>query len=286
MRWGAVLRALCLVAAMTAGDVHAALAQQADDDPDDDDENALIVQKKPLRWAVLFEPAETKRWSLDFLTPVMPERLIYFTGFDVWRWGFGAYAGLQWAPNSVNKDGFILRVTGSESLDRFTTPTKRYETEIFRGAVMPGWRLKFGNLEVQVLAGPQVEADYQLTNRRLTGVRNKIGARFAADVWAEPTRALMLQYALSATTIDDGFTTRIAAGWRLFDRFWVGPEAAYARDFYSAQRRLGVHVTGLRTGHFEWSLAVGHIEDSGQREGIYGRLGILLRPPREPFFDN
>jgi hypothetical protein len=33
----------------------------------------------------------------------------------------------------------------------------------------------------------------------------------------------------------------------------------------------------LKTAAFEWSLAVGYVQDSFHRDGIYGRIGVLTR---------
>ena len=48
-------------------------------------------------------------------------------------------------------------------------------------------------------------------------------------------------------------------------------------DRFSDQYRLGAHLTGLRTGAFEWSLAAGYVRDSFSRGGLYGRIGVLTR---------
>ncbi|MET0877730.1 MAG: cellulose biosynthesis protein BcsS [Tardiphaga sp.] len=285
MRWGVALRALGVFAVVACA-LHHAAAQESDDDADDDEE-APVIETKRSRWSLLlFDPVNATRPSFDFLTGGMPDRLMYFTGFDIWRNGYGAHAAMQWAPKGLNKDGFILRFFGSEGLERFDTPRRRYETQIFRGSILPGIRFGRGNFEMQLLGGLDLEADYLLINRRLAAERHRIGARFVTDVWWEPTRRLMLQGSLSGPQIDNRLSSRVAAGWKLFDRFWVGPEASFSRDFYSRQTRIGVHLTGLRTGNYEWSLAVGHIGDNAEREGIYGRLGIVLRPPRQPFFEN
>ena len=62
------------------------------------------------------------------------------------------------------------------------------------------------------------------------------------------------------------------------------PYASRSRDFFSTQTRYGAHLTGLRTGNYEWSVAAGHIADSYDRDGIYARVGVSLRPPR-PLLD-
>jgi Cellulose biosynthesis protein BcsS len=43
------------------------------------------------------------------------------------------------------------------------------------------------------------------------------------------------------------------------------------------QYRAGLHVTGLRTGKFEWTTGVGWAGDSDDRSGVYGKLGLLTR---------
>ena len=43
------------------------------------------------------------------------------------------------------------------------------------------------------------------------------------------------------------------------------------------QLRAGLHITGFRTGTVEWSLAAGWASDSSEREGSYGRIGLIAR---------
>lgn len=237
-------------------------------------------------WPSLFDNRATRKRDLDYLTGGMPDRLIYFGGMDASKWSVGAYGGFQWMPNGPNRNGFILRLFVSESLERYTDGRNRYNTQIGRAYLMPGYMIRVGRLEAQLLAGPDAEVDLFFHNGRARSWRPNVGLRAIADLWWEPTYELMLQTALSATTIDSGYNTRIAAGWRLFDSFWIGPEAAFSSDFFSQQTRFGAHLTGLRTNDYEWSFAAGRVSDNFGREGIYGRFGIMLRQSRAPFFDN
>ena len=259
-------------------------AQEAAD-IDDEDEIELAEPSKPA-WQSFLAPVLSGTSGLDFLTGGMPDRLIYFAGFDIWRNGLGGYAGFQWAPMGIHKDGFILRAALSDNLDRYTTPTQRYVTEITRGSLMAGLKFSGNHADVQVLVGYEVQADFLLVNGRMATPRARLGTRFTTDVWWEPTTLLMLQASLSGSSIDDAISARAAAGWRLFDRFWIGPEAAASRDHYSRQTRIGAHLTGLRTGDYEWTIAAGHIADSFQRDGVYARIALLLRPPRPLLHEN
>jgi hypothetical protein len=276
MRWGVALCVLTVAVALLA---RGATAQDADED------DPPAATAKPSFWASLLEPDEPSRPPFDFLTGGMPDRMLYFSGVEMQRWSLAAYAGAQWAPARIDRDGFILRMVLSDSLDRFATRTHRYDTQILRGALMPGYKLSYGKFELQVLAGVGTEVDAKLMDRSAAAWRVKLGAQITADMWWEPSRAWMLQASFSATTIDNGFSTRAAAGWRLFDRFWIGPELAASQDYFSRQYRLGAHLTGLRTDEYEWSVAAGQVWDSYQREGIYGRISVVIRPARTLHLD-
>lgn len=50
----------------------------------------------------------------------------------------------------------------------------------------------------------------------------------------------------------------------------------YSADGYS-QRRLGLHVTSMKTGDAEWSAAGGWALDTNNRSSPYLRLGFMQR---------
>jgi hypothetical protein len=207
-----------------------------------------------------------------------PERFLFYSGFDLWNFGYAGYVGAQWAPRSLNSDGFVLSVFMSDGVERFDAATTRYRTAIFRAAILPGWRFKRGNLELKIFAGPDFERDvFSPVTLHARPYRDSIGARATADLWWEPTPKAMLSVSASMTTIAGGYSTRAAAGWRMLDAFWIGPEIAMSADRFSTQYRIGAQLTGFRTAAFEWSLAAGYVQDSFQRNGIYGRIGMLAR---------
>lgn len=208
-----------------------------------------------------------------------PERFLFFSGVDLWRNGQAGYDGMMLAPQGdLNKDGFLIRLFMSGDFERYDTPTQHFTTNIFRASVLPGWRVKRGNVEIKVFAGPALEShalNPDVPTDKLRG--SNFGARIATELWWEPTPAMMVAAAASATTIGSGYSARAAAGWRLWDRFWIGPEIAASADEYSTQYRIGAHLTGFKTGPVEWSVGAGYLEDSFDRNGIYGRIGVLFR---------
>lgn len=207
------------------------------------------------------------------------DQALLFGGFDVWRNGLSAYAGLHWAANGLDDDGVIVRLSMSNGLERYDTPGRTYRTTIFRAALTPGWRFKRGEFELKLFAGP----DFESHNLTPDNVHAKwrgphAGLRIAAEAWAQPVPDLMLATSFYATTIASGYGFRAAAGWRLIDAFWLGPEFSGSRDEFSRQTRVGVHLTGLQTDAFEWSAAIGMVSDSFGRSGGYGRLATQFRP--------
>ena len=79
---------------------------------------------------------------------------------------------------------------------------------------------------------------------------------------------MMVAASGAITTIYSVYSARAAAGWRLFDRFWIGPEVSVSTDRFSTQYRIGTHLTGC---------GAGLVEDSFDRSGIYGRVSALFR---------
>jgi hypothetical protein len=104
-----------------------------------------------------------------------------------------------------------------------------------------------------------------------------MGLRLSTEVWDEPTDTTMIAANASLSTIDRSYSARIGFGWKIFDQFYSGPETqVYNADGYS-QRRLGLHVTSMKTGDAEWSAAGGWAVDTNNRSSPYLRLGFMQR---------
>jgi hypothetical protein len=251
MRSGGALRALCVAAAVTACGADRALAQA-------------------------LEPDTPQPDGLSGGTKV--ERVLLYAGFDIWRYGRTGYGGFYWAPGGLNNDGFITRLFVSGSVERYDAGQKRFNTTIIRAAPLAGWRLSQGTLELKLFAGPELENRVPTPDIPDAAYRGThLGARVAAELWWEPVPVMMLTSALSASTNATSHSARAAAGWRVRDQFWVGPEISASADAFSQQYRVGAHLTGFRLDALEWSAAVGYVTDSFGRNGIYGRIGVLTR---------
>jgi len=215
----------------------------------------------------------------DLVGGTRAEQVLLFAGFDLWRNSLAGYGGLQWAATDLNQDGFIVRLFASDGSERYRAPAFTYTTDILRASLLAGWRVKHGEFELKLFGGP--DFDYRALTPDVIGAPLRglnIGARFAVETWAQPTPELMLASSFHVTTIGSGYAARVAAGWRLFDQFWVGPELLGSSDDISRQTKFGVHLTGLRLADLEWSAAAGYVRDSYDRSGPYLRIGVLTRP--------
>jgi hypothetical protein len=206
------------------------------------------------------------------------ERVLLYAGFDIWRYGRTGYGGFYWAPDGLNNDGFITRLFVSGGVERYDAGQKRFNTTIVRAAPLAGWRFSQGTLELKVLAGPELENRVRTPDVPSAAYRGThIGARFATELWWEPMPEIMLTSAFAASTNATSHSARAAAGWRVQDQFWAGPEISASSDAFSTQVRIGAHLTGFKLAPFEWSAAAGYVTDSFHRGGVYGRIGVLTR---------
>jgi len=213
-------------------------------------------------------------WAAD-------ERVLLFSGIDVWYDGAFTHAGALWSPYGLEREGFTLKVMAAGGFYRYRAGALGDVTVVGAeesGQVMPGWRFKRDQLEITVYGGLDFQHDvtspFDPANR-LNGW--SIGARGAVDLWYEPTGATMLAFNAFVSSINTDYSVRAAYGWRLFNSFYLGPEAQTFDCVGYRQLRVGLHLTALKIGPIEWSAAAGWSEDSDHRSSPYLRLGILAR---------
>ena len=153
----------------------------------------------------------------------------------------------------------------------------------------PGWRFRRGDLFVTVFAGLDLQRHKLTPDDPTAGLRgNYLGFKAAVELWYQPTATTMIAGDASASTVGPSYSSRLAYGWRLLDKFYVGPEvAAFNSNGNYWQYRAGVHITGLKYSNFsrtyaqwlnwEWSGGFGVARDSDHRQSLYLRLGVSMR---------
>ena len=212
-------------------------------------------------------------------------RTIIFSGRDLWSNGAFAYGGLLIAPGGFEQDGLLLKLLLSGGVYRYNAGDLGGQQVIgieSVGQVLPGWRIKRGNLEAKFFFGLDLE-QHRLSpddpGNRLRGTA--FGLRVATELWYEPTSETMIAADLSLSTIATSNSARLAFGWHVLDDFlggfYVGPEVQYFGSDGYRHLRVGAHLTAMKTDAYEWSAASGWARDSDGRAGAYLRLGFMTR---------
>ena len=203
---------------------------------------------------------------------------LFFSGADIWRNGAFSHGGFLWSYQGLNADGPVFKLLLNGGLYRYRSGGTEITGRQMMAAALPGWRWRREGFEVTVFAGLDVQ-DHRFTpgRSRQPPARHPVGARGGFDVWYEPFRDGMLTASASLSTVGKSYWTRAAAGWRVFDAVWLGPELHACGDDTYRQFRVGAHVTSLRLLGYELSAGGGWVTDTDRRDGVYGRLGVLVR---------
>ena len=211
-------------------------------------------------------------------------RIMLFSGRDLWRNGAFAHGGVVIAPAGLDQDGLLLKIVLAGGLYRYDARNlgERVVGTEWLAQVLPGWRIKRGDVELKVFMGSEIQSHHLWPDdgeNRLRGL--SYGVRVAAEAWYEPSAETMVAADFSLSSIATSNSARAAFGWRTLDDMlggiYVGPEIQYFGSDGYKHNRLGVHVTSMKTEDTEWSAAAGWARDSAGRSSPYLRLGILKR---------
>ncbi len=216
------------------------------------------------------------------LTPPGADRVLFFSGVDLWRGGVFSHAGALWAPKGLDFDGFVLKLAGGAGNYRYLSGalgSAEVTGRMFSFSVLPGWRFRRGSFTITAFLGIETQHHALSPDDVTSNLRGSyVGVRGGVELWYEPTPASMLAADVSATSIGPSYSGRVAFGWRIANRLYAGPEiAGFAYDNNYRQLRIGAQITALKTGPVEWSAGFGWARDSDDRTGAYGRLGLLMR---------
>ena len=207
-----------------------------------------------------------------------------FSGRDIWRNGAFAHGGFIVAPSGLDQDGLLLKIMLSGGLYRYDAQNlgERVVGAEWLTQVLPGWRMKRGNVELKVFMGPEIQNHHLWPDDPANRLRGySYGLRVAAEMWYEPTAETMIAADISLSSIATSNSTRAAYGWRVLEEIlggiYIGPEAQYFGSAGYRHARLGMHITSMKAEDTEWSAAAGWARDSTGRSSPYVRLGVLRR---------
>ena len=144
---------------------------------------------------------------------------------------------------------------------------------------MAGYRFVRDKTFVTVFAGVDVQyhrfTPYDPTNV-LRGTH--AGIRGAIEFWHEPDAHSMWAADASVSSIGPSYAGRVAFGWRMCDAFYLGPEVA-ASPAATATSNFAPDCTSpdFASPRSNGRLAPAGLRDSNDREGFYGRIGLIAR---------
>jgi opacity protein-like surface antigen len=225
--------------------------------------------------------AQTAPAGPESAGPLQP-RYLLFSSTDVWRQGGFTHGGIVWAPSGPDRDGPVLKLMFGGGVYRYVSGSLGnidVQGRELSAEILPGGRFVLGKLMVSAFLGADFQRHRLLPDDPSAGLRGGYaGARAGFELWYEPTAATMLAADASGSTIGPSYSARLAAGWRILDRFYFGPEVSgFSADGNYRQFRAGLHITGLRIKSFEWSMGLGWATDSDHHDGAYGKLGVFTR---------
>ncbi len=104
-----------------------------------------------------------------------------------------------------------------------------------------------------------------------------VGVKAALDFYARTSERTMASAYGSISSNDRGYFTRLRAGYQVAGGLFLGPEAALMGNDSYALWRVGGHVTGMRMGPVQGSLALGYQQDRDQKTGVYGAADLRVQ---------
>jgi hypothetical protein len=219
----------------------------------------------------LADPAEDGQDAAHFLI---------FSGADLWRQGNFLYGGTVWAPFALDADGPVVKLITTRGFYRYRSGTLGNADVIGTMnavAVMPGVHFTRSGVTVTVYAGLDRQSHALAPDDPGNAARGThLGVRGAAELWVEPTSRTMVTGALTMTTIASAYALRAAAGWRLFDKVYLGPQAQFFGADNYRQWRLGLHLTGVTLLKFELQAGLGYASDDNGN-GLFVQLGVTRK---------
>jgi len=235
-----------------------------------------------LAFAAALCVVSCEAWAEPVEVAPAQARWLLFSNSDAWHEGGFTHGGVLWAPSGLDQQGLVLKLMFGGGIYHYTSGAlgnADVRGELLAAAILPGYRFVHDKLIVTFYLG----YDYQ--HHRLTpddpsaSLRGSYsGVRSGIELWYEPTAVTMIAADASVSNIGPSYNARIAAGLRVFDTFYVGPEVqGFAAGDNYQQVRAGLHLTGIRTGDFEWTTGAGWAIDSDHRSGVYGKLGVFTR---------
>ncbi|GJE49692.1 hypothetical protein GOFOIKOB_2732 [Methylobacterium tardum] len=180
------------------------------------------------------------------------------------------------APNgSPTQDGLRVRVDaigGTYSYPGRSVATRvtGYQQE---GALQAGYEWVWKDAALAGFIGFNVRSNQlSVPDPGNPVVGTGVGLKVAGNFYATPTDRTMVSAYGSYSTKFNAYYSRLRVGYMLADGVYVGPEVLFLGDDFFRQYRIGAHLTGVRFGPVQMSVAAGYVRDRVQGSGYYSSI--------------
>ncbi|MHB2208520.1 cellulose biosynthesis protein BcsS [Methylobacterium sp. CM6257] len=185
---------------------------------------------------------------------------------------FGVVTATIAPVTPLNESGPRLRLQGLSGVYSYpgSTSGRTVRGEQEEGTAMFGYEWIWKQAALAGYVGFNVRNnELSVLDPRNPVVGTGVGAKFAADLYLNPTLETLLAANASYSTLFRAYYVRVKAGFAVADGVFIGPEATLLGDAYFNQWRVGAHLTGFAVGPMKFSLGAGYAHDRVQKGGYY-----------------
>ena len=215
----------------------------------------------------------------DVDTDNAPEKhVIAFTGVDVSKLSFDAYAGGMVAPfKDLDTSGLRLYFLGDGGWYKyFDSAGNGIKGVSLSGDFLGGYAFEGDNYSLNFLAGFNAENDtlsaVDPTNKV---VGTEFGVKVRTDDWYNLTSRTQLHTEAEFSSAFLTYSGNGSFGYDFFNKaIFIGPYIGTLGDERYTQLRGGISVTGVKISNVEIDLSGGYANDSVVGPGGFGRIEV------------
>jgi outer membrane immunogenic protein len=206
------------------------------------------------------------------------KHVIAFTGVDVSKLSFDAYAGGMLAPfKDLDTSGLRLYILGDGGWYKyFDSAGNGIKGVSLSGDFLGGYAFEGDNYSLNFFGGFSAEND-TLSSPDPTNkvVGTEFGVKVRTDDWYNPTPRTELHTEAEFSTAFLTYYGQGSAGYDFFNNaIFIGPDLATLGDERFTQLRAGISVTGIKIKNVQIDLSGGYANDSVVGPGGFGRLEV------------
>lgn len=203
-----------------------------------------------------------------------PVSMVIFGAMDAGpQKGFASFGIKRALGDGLTRSGFRLFVKAGGSREPRRGPPPRGTLVKAESQAMLGYEWRLDRTFIALYVGSEGESVQTRLPFGVSVPASRYGGRLQADLWSNPVEGMMVQAGAYGSSLDGRLWGRLATGWEMPGRFYLGPEIEAYRESRYRKLRFGAHLTGLRLLGLEWRLAGGWENATSRSAQFYASLG-------------